>query len=39
MNLKNCKKDVKKNNLLAMELRNQVENRHDVDADILCTLV
>jgi ribosome-binding ATPase YchF (GTP1/OBG family) len=37
LNLKNRKKDAKKNNILTMDLRNQVESSFDVDEKIVCT--
>jgi hypothetical protein len=39
MNLKNCKKEGNKNNLLAIDSGNQVEIRSDVDENIFYTFV
>jgi hypothetical protein len=37
MNLKNHKKDRKKNNLLSIDSRNQVESSSNFDENIVCT--
>jgi hypothetical protein len=37
MNLKNHKKDAKKNNLLVMDSSNQVKSSFNVDEEIVCT--
>jgi hypothetical protein len=39
LNLKNCQKDAKKKNLLAMDLSNQVDSSFDVDETIVCTTI
>jgi hypothetical protein len=39
LNPKNCKKDVKRMNLLATYSSNQVERNLDVDENIVCTSV
>jgi hypothetical protein len=39
LNSKNCKKDVKKKNLLATDLSNHVERSSNVDEKIVCTSV
>jgi len=37
MNLKNCKREINKKNLLAKNSNNQVESRSDVYGNIFCT--